>query len=268
MYSSEIDSIRRRVGVVMLHGKCNMNCLFCITENSLQEMSPNTVCRVLSIMRERGMNNVVFGGGEPLEWRFSLQEVVAYAQNLGFITQIGTNGVNLTLKKIKELRADRFVLPLDSFNEETHNILRQSRVNHFQLINQRLCELIELSIPFTISTVICRFNIGDIERLGEYLCDLWLNGARIHAWHLYRFLPNGRGGRKNEDILRVSFDEYMEITERIKQGSFPFLVYRRPDMQNSKEVDFFWLESGRIKIGSEVWKTRKVNCSEVKCADS
>jgi len=34
-----IEAQHQRVGVIMLHGTCSMTCLFCITEDSIKEMS-------------------------------------------------------------------------------------------------------------------------------------------------------------------------------------------------------------------------------------
>ncbi len=259
-----IDVSHRRVGVIMLHGACSMTCLFCITENTVTEMVPEQVEDVLNIMKNREMESVVFGGGEPLQWKFSLPSAISIAKSLGLHTQVGTNGIGLTPSVINKLDADRYVLPLDSINPQVHNYLRKGFRRHYDIIKKRLNYLTVNRISITISTVVCSVNINDLNGIATYLFHLWDKGARIHAWHLYRFLPLGRNGFKNADLLYVSRDEYLEKTEAIKQRDLPFLVYRRPNMQFSKEVDFFWSEKGNIKIGSEIWShpLSKCLCSE------
>ncbi len=249
----ESNNQYRRVGVIMLHGACSMSCLFCITENAVREMNKEDVKEVLSIMKGREMESVVFGGGEPLQWGYDLSEVIHYAKSIGFYTQVGTNGVGLTQTVIDQLDADRYVLPVDSIHPMIHNYLRSGFRNHYDIIQKRLRNLVEKSISFTISTVVCRVNAEELNGMASYLFHLWEQGAKIHAWHLYRFLPFGRNGRKNIDMLNISYKDYIEKTEHIKQRDLPFFVYRRPNMQLSKEVDFFWLEDGGLKIGSEVW---------------
>jgi len=255
---SEIDIPHRRVGVIMLHGSCSMSCLFCITENAVMEMTPEQVETVLMLMKERSMESVVFGGGEPLEWNYSLPDAVKMAKTMGFHTQIGTNGIGLNPEVIEQLNADRYVLPLDAFNPQVHNYLRRGFRQHYDVIRKRLVYLTERRIPFTISTVVCGMNVKLLNEISAFLLHLWERGAFIHAWHLYRFLPYGRNGSRNADMLNISKDEYLNATEAIKKLDLPFLVYRRPNMQCSREVDFFWKEQNQIKIGSVVWKNKNI----------
>ncbi len=256
---SFVDLGNRRVGVVMLHGACAMSCLFCITENVIEEMRPEQVSKVIRLIKSRGMESVVFGGGEPLQWRYSLAEVIREAKLLGLHSQVGTNGVGLTPDKVQELKADRYVLPLDSIKPETHDYLRRGYRWHFALMQKRFDYLRREKIPFTVSTVVCRLNLEDLEGIAEYLLSLYKNGAYIHAWHLYNFLPYGRNGKPNETILKISKEEYMSATERVKLMQLPFYVFRRPNMQLSREVDFFWYQNGSLKIGSEVWGYKSVS---------
>lgn len=176
---------------------------------------------------------------------------------MGLHTQVGTNGVGLTPNVIENLNADRYVIPLDSNNPQVHNYLRKGFRKHYDIIKGRLKYLTEGRIPFTISTVVCKINLDMLHEITAFLLHLWEKGARIHAWHLYRFLPLGRNGFKNADMLNISKNEYFDKTEEIKKRDLPFFVYRRPNMQLSKEVDFFWVEDGHIKIGSQVWREKK-----------
>lgn len=248
-----LEGNHRRVGVIILHPSCAMSCLFCITENSIEEMSPEEVTNVLKIMKRREMESVVFGGGEPLQWRYSLPEIVEQAKTLGFHTQVGTNGIGLTPEMVKRINADRYVLPLDSIKPKTHDYLRKGYKWHFALMQERFEYLRIERIPFTVSTVVCKLNVSDLKGIAEYLLALYERGALIHAWHLYNFLPYGRNGKRNEEKLRISSYEYEYVTGQIKEMRLPFFVFKRPNMQCSREVDFFWYEDGKLMIGSEVW---------------
>ncbi|MGC8846944.1 MAG: radical SAM protein, partial [Candidatus Hydrogenedens sp.] len=208
------------------------------------------------IIKEREMESVVFGGGEPLQWKFPLSHSINLAKMMGLHTQIGTNGIGLTPEVIGNLNADRYVLPLDSNNPLVHNYLRKGFRKHYDIIKNRLKYLTERKIPFTISTVVCKINLDILNEITAFLLHLWEKGAKIHAWHLYRFLPFGRNGFRNADMLNISKNEYFDKTEEIKKNDLPFLVYRRPNMQLSKEVDFFWVEEGHVKIGSQIWQEK------------
>ena len=85
-----------------------------------------------------------------------------------------------------------------------------------------------------------------------FLEQLNQKGDFIHAWHLYRFLPQGRGGLVHAPELLLNDDIFENIVEGLKQEGASFPIYKRKDMYASKTVDFFWIEHGRLTRGSWV----------------
>ena len=59
----------------------------------------------------------------------------------------------------------------------------------------------------TISTIITRVNQHELRFLAEFLKEFNQTRPFIHAWHLYKFLPKGRGGKVHADDLRMSDEE-------------------------------------------------------------
>lgn len=247
--------MNRSIGVVMVHPGCNMQCRFCVTDNALTSMRFEDAEYAMDLMAARGMNNLVLGGGEPFLWKPGIVRLAETAHQRGFLVQAGTNGVALP-KDFSRIRAfDRFVLPLESADPEIHNRMRQYDGNHHALIRRRLSDLGEAGRSVTVSTVVTAENIGGLADLAGLLEDYALSGMRLHAWHLYQFIPAGRGGARHAHALRVAETEYDEACAAMKSLPLTFRIFKRKDMRHSKTVDFFWMEGTRLRIGSQVWGT-------------
>ncbi len=248
-----IPSPSPAIAVVFLHAACNMTCTFCGTENSVDGLTPNQARDTLHTIRQGGISNVVLGGGEPFAWKHDVLALAGDAKALGFFVQIGTNGIDLPNGFEALECVDRYVLPLDGYDAESHNAVRIARDGHFQLILNRLEALRSAGRSVTISTVVTSRNISALDRIARQLAEYSERGGQLHAWHLYKFLPIGRGGRESADELSISNAEFVEACASVKTSHPELTIYLRNDMRFSKHVDFFWYEGGTLRIGSEVW---------------
>ncbi|MBI2431734.1 MAG: radical SAM protein [Candidatus Hydrogenedentes bacterium] len=193
-----------------------------------------------------GIRNVVFGGGEPFAWPGNLLALAQHAKARGFTVQAGTNGINLPEDYAALDCIDRYVLPLDAAHAPLHNALRRYRNRHHQLITERLAVLKHAGKSVTISTVVTARNAAHLPELGAWLRAYYADGGQLHAWHLYKFIPQGRGGRPNAPQLHLDPKTYHHHCDHTRTHPFPFPVYKRPDMFRSRTVSFFWREQGRL----------------------
>ncbi len=239
-----------RVAVIFLQPHCNMHCTFCITEDGFDVMTFAQGLDLLVGLRAAGVSTVVIGGGEPFDWPHDPLRLAAEARRLGFLVQIGTNGIALPEGFERLACVDRWVLPLESIDPEPHNRMRLYRDRHHQIILSRLAALREARKSVTISTVITQANHEAVFEIAEFLREEQRRGGHIHAWHLYQFIPAGRGGAVHGPALRLEPEGYDRIVDRVQSMNLPFRVYRRSDMYRSRTVDFFWYEGGRICRGS------------------
>lgn len=251
-----IKNMHKSIAVVMLHGDCNMHCNFCITESRIQSMSRQDYNCLLMRLRREGFDNIVIGGGEPFCWREGVEYAAEAAKQHGFYVQVGTNGILMPDTNRYVNTVDRYVLPLDAADPTGHDSLRRLSPgggSHHKIILKRLGQLREWGRSITVSTVVSRANLENITAIGDSLADYVAGGGRLHAWHLYCFVPRGRGGSRAAGILGISRDEFNGAAHRAQSQHYPYVIYRRPDMRHSKAVDFFWHEKGRLHVGSEVW---------------
>ncbi len=208
---------------------------------------------VMEVAGARGAGNLVLGGGEPFTWQPGVSRLAAEAKRRGFFVQVGTNGVAAPEGFEHAPEFDRYVLPLDGARAETHNHVRLYGGGHYEVIRERMARLSASGKPMTISTVVTAHNLRELPEIAALLADEVISGARLHAWHLYRFIPSGRGGAKHAESLWISEGEYEDACAEVKGLELGFTIFKRKDMRHSKTVDFYWYENDVLKIGSEVW---------------
>lgn len=239
------------VAVVLLQPQCNMWCTFCISEDDFEPLRFDHAVALLDHLVDRGILNVVFGGGEPFEWNGNVVDLARAARSRGMTVQVGTNGVRLPRGFATLDCIDRWVLPLESSDAAVHEALRRHRKGHHALILERLRVLQQARRSVSISTVLTAVNRHGLPALARFLERYHSVGENVHAWHLYRFLPLGRGGARNGDELSLAEAVYLEAVAEVKRLRLPFRVFQRTDMYRSKTVEYFWSKDGRVVSGSE-----------------
>lgn len=236
-----------RYAVIFLQPQCNMTCLFCVTEDGFHSMTLDEGMSMVKVLKANGIDNVILGGGEPLSWKPGPINLARYAKSLGMMVQIGTNGISLPPGFAASRWVDRYILPLESREAEAHDILRIHGGSHHRLILERLETLGQAGKAVTLSTVVTRINIGLLSDLGRYLSEYQGAFGNLHAWHLYRFLPVGRGGATNRLRLDVSADDYHRACNQVRRQEPALHILKRPDMLRSSRVGFFWMQEGAFR---------------------
>ena len=245
------------VAVVLLQPQCNMTCTFCVTEDGFDPMPFDDALALLDHLVESGVSSVVLGGGEPFQWPGDVVRLARAARERGFTVQVGTNGVDLPSDFADLDCFDRWVLPLESVDPGPHQAMRRFEHRHHAVILERLAELQRARRSVTISTVLTAVNVGGVEDVGHFLRDYHAVAENVHAWHLYQFLPLGRGGAKHRAELAIPEEVYRAACDAARRLELPFRVFQRTDMYHSRTVEFFWCEKGRLVAAGEPLEPRK-----------
>lgn len=228
-----------------------MSCAFCASENDFSVMSFEQATALLGSLQNSSIDNVVFGGGEPFLWPHDLERLSRHAQDLGFLVQICTNGAALPDGFEHMSSVDRYILPLEAMDPVLHDAMRRHRDGHHALVLERIAALRESGRELTVSTVVTRANVDRLSQIADYLMEVKSSGVAVHAWHLYRFLPVGRGGAVNAERLDIGRTDFRRACAAVRHRDLGFRVFRRDDMLRSSTVEFFWFETGQLQIGSE-----------------
>jgi MoaA/NifB/PqqE/SkfB family radical SAM enzyme len=233
-----------------------MSCTFCVTEEGFDAMELERAVDLLDELVAQGVRSVVLGGGEPLVWPGDVLRLAAQASARGLTVQVGTNGVRLPHGFEGLDCVDRWVLPLESVEPRVHEEMRYRPPGHHGVILRRLDALGRAGRSVTLSTVLTRVNVAGVIDLARFLDDYHARFRNVHAWHLYRFLPLGRGGGVHAGSLTIPRSEYLAACARVCERDLPFSVFRRTNMYRSQTVEFFWSEGGVVRSGREAWAHR------------
>jgi MoaA/NifB/PqqE/SkfB family radical SAM enzyme len=235
-----------RIATVFLSPRCDLACRFCGSDVGFDTLGEQDVLQRIESCAAAGYASLVLGGGEPLLWRGDLLRVAAHARQAGMVVQLNTNGVAWR-EEIESCEGiDRVILPLDGATPVSHDYLRAPTGSHRDIVEDRLRRLNACAKEVTIGTVVCSSNKTELPALAGELARWRTSGLRLHAWHLYRFRPVGRGGARfgRDAELGLDGDEFRRLCAPVQAIPRDWKVYRRPDMTDSRDVDFYWKQDG------------------------
>ena len=241
---------RKSIASLFLLPDCDMGCAFCASEAVFDVASFAQAEELLGGLRSAGFDNLVLGGGEPFLWPHDLERLGRRARELGFLVQVGSNGLSPPPGFASLDWVDRYLLPLEAAEPALHDQLRSAPGGHHRTVMARLDQLVASGKELTVGTVVTRRNLPELAAIAALLQARRAAGLNLHAWHLYRFLPVGRGGAAHGARLAVDLGLYRRAVEELRAVDLGFPVFRRDDMLRSSTVEFFWFQDGQLRVGS------------------
>jgi radical SAM protein with 4Fe4S-binding SPASM domain len=169
--------------------RCNLTCTHCYIDAGHAregELSTAEARSALEDMKRLGVFSLVLAGGEPY-LRKDFPELLAYAaEDLDIITAVVTNGTYLTPEVLERVprRNCRITLSVDGV--AAHNKTRGGH-STFQLMQEKLRMMKAMGIPCSVSTVISKANIHELEELLRWCMDEDI------IFRTVTFNPLGRG---------------------------------------------------------------------------
>ncbi|RMG56807.1 MAG: GeoRSP system radical SAM/SPASM protein [Deltaproteobacteria bacterium] len=180
-----------------LTARCNFVCSHCFSRlDTSPELSTAEVLEAAEKMAEAGVMFVNFGTGEPL-LRKDLFEVASHCVSLGMKVTMNSNGSLIdekVVEKIKEAGFHSVGISIDSADPEVHDRFR-NHPGSFEKAVRAAKLLREGGVKLTISSVICKINHLDFDRLIDLARSL---GASVLDFH--NFKCTGMGGLNKEEL--------------------------------------------------------------------
>lgn len=170
--------------------RCPLQCAYC--SNPLdyaavkQELSTNEWKDVFRQARAMGSVQLGFSGGEPL-LRQDLSELIKYAHELGFYTNLITSGIGLTEQKIAEFSEaglDHIQISFQASDPALSEILSGSR-KAFQQKQDMALAVKKHRYPMVLNFVIHRFNIEQIDQIIELSLELNADYVELATCQFY-----------------------------------------------------------------------------------
>ena len=170
---------KRALSKAYLHvtQRCNLNCFYCYNKKNLnkktKELSTEDWQGVIKELINKGVNEFVFTGGEPL-LRNDLKAIIEFIPKDCKKT-ILTNGTLLTKEKIELLEfIDSIVISLDSMNEQKNNDNRINS-NSYNLIENLKAIPIDYRKKVAIRSVVTKNNVIGLDKVKKFAQELGMN---------------------------------------------------------------------------------------------
>lgn len=157
--------------------RCPLKCPWCnnpldFKDYASRELSTEEWKRVLREGRELGALQLGFTGGEPLQ-RDDLEELVAYADGLGYYTNLITSGIGLTddrMLALKRAGLKQVQLSLQSTRAEVTDELVGAKAHALKLEAAHLIK--SHGFPMVMNMPVCKQNIEQIDAMCELASSL------------------------------------------------------------------------------------------------
>lgn len=214
--------------------QCNMKCPFCYGHfdgNDLLEIEKYK--EIVRRCKNLGVETLNIAGGDPLIYK-NVDEIVAFSKSLGMRTTMDTNCLLFNSDKHETLvkTLDMISVPIDGCNELIHDKVRAFK-GSFQKIIKSLNAISSLSdkIEIRVNTIVVKDNYKQLEGIAELL-----NQYPITFWHIYDFIPIGKGRQSREDLY-VNHTEYRKLIYDIMCKGYKYTIaYNEPDKRKSEHI--------------------------------
>ncbi|MDA8169044.1 MAG: GeoRSP system radical SAM/SPASM protein [Nitrospiraceae bacterium] len=189
---------------------CNFRCKHCYSRaDTKEELDFEALCAIVRKLAQAKVFSVNFGGGEPL-LRKDLPGIARLAADLGLTVSMNSNGFLVSAdmaRKLKEAGFAKVGISIDSPKPQVHDQFRGVAGSHEKAL-AALAHLKEAGIETSISSVICKINIGDIDGLVQMALSAGVSNINFH-----NFKCSGLGFT-NKDTLDLGPAEWKEFYTR------------------------------------------------------
>lgn len=208
---------------------CNNHCIHCYNDASgtLQELSTAQWKKVLDRIWSLGIPHVVFTGGEPT-LHSDLPALIAYAEGLGLITGLNTNGRLLSdygfLAELVSSGLDHVQITIESHNEATHNRITGASSAWAQTVAGILNALTSPLYVMT-NTTLLKSNSPYLKETLEFLAELGVPTVGLNG-----LIYSGRGANTNEEVSESNLYSLLEIAKTHTKESGQRLIWYTPTL--------------------------------------
>lgn len=211
--------------------RCNLSCVYCHREGvnyrPRDEMTPEEIGRITSILAKHGVSKVKLTGGEPLI-RSDVREIVSEIAAIEGIMEVSmtTNGVHLSeyAKGLKEAGLRRVNVSLDTLKEGVFSEL--TRGGKLEDVLRGIESALDVGLkPVKLNMVVMKgINEGEINEMLEFssrdgivlqLIELMATGNGFYREHFYDL-----------DGVEAGFEKVARgvVTRKFMQGRKKYLL--------------------------------------------
>ena len=203
---------------ILLTDLCNMQCDYCkvVNINDKPSIEPTSLDRIKEVIRFFFENSTLseskiihITGGEPTLYFEHIEAIIKYIniykrENENYWIVMGTNALKLNDNIIEFIAKNNIkcIVSMDGF-KHNHDILRRDIKDNgtWDYINNNIMRLKEKKIEFSISMVIGKHNIDEIEQIIEFYI------------HKYKIKALGVNFMKPPNIKKNNYEYFVDEKE-------------------------------------------------------
>ena len=199
-------------------GKCNLMCKYCYNsqfnnnKKFCEEMSTETIKKLIDEAKEMGCKKFTFSGGEPFT-RQDFFEILSYCKDIK--VDILTNAKILSDDKIKKLKSlkqiNEIKISLDGF--KNHDNVRVG--SSYKDIIDKIKKLKKENFKVVINTEVTAQNLTEIIPLYNKLKEL-----RIDRWRVDLPFILGRYKENYFEYKLPNFEDFINVVKNILEDYF------------------------------------------------
>ena len=207
--------------------RCNNNCGHCYNARSrnFPEMTTEQWKRILERCWEVGIPHIVFTGGEPT-LRKDLPELIAYAEHLGQITGINTNGRLLAdpalVQKLVDAGLDHVQITMESHDAAIHDQM-QGISGVWEETIEGIKNVVASPLYMMTNTTMLNLNYQTIPETLDFLAELGVPTVGLNA-----LIHSGKGASSDQGLREEQIEKLLEIAKEKTDQHNQRLIWYTP----------------------------------------
>ena len=161
---------------VHLTTKCNMNCVFCGSDELELDGHPGvindykTVKEIIDSAKNKGINRITFSGGEPL-MNPDLFEIIDEADKNGFFVNVSTNGLLINDEYARFVSNRKVSTRISIHTLERKKFVQLTGVDGLERVIESFEILRKYNAFFGMTATIFELNVDEIPQLAQFAFD-------------------------------------------------------------------------------------------------
>jgi radical SAM protein with 4Fe4S-binding SPASM domain len=223
---SSIPSAPYRMDLALTY-RCNNDCSHCYNARprSFPEMDTGQWKQVISHLWEIGIPHLVFTGGEPT-LRSDLCELISYAEHLGQITGLNTNGRRLSdptfVKQLVDAGLDHVQITLESHDPYIHNQMVCNSSAWKQTVNG-IQNALESPLFVMTNTTMLQSNRHAMKETLQFLAELGVPTIGLNA-----LIYSGHGLNVGTGLQEAELTPLLEMAQQMTEANHQKLIWYTP----------------------------------------
>ncbi len=222
-YTKEL-SAPLRMDIALTY-RCQNSCSHCYNEphRNIEPLEKKKWFDVLKRIESIGIPHIVFTGGEPTLFP-DLPELIQYAENLGLVTGLNTNGRKLKddnyAKTLAQSGLDHIQITLESCYEDVHDTIVKEK-GAFKETVAGIQNALKEKIFTMTNTTITRENKESVVEMVKFVKDLGLFTFAVNS-----IIFSGKGIKSNSHLTKEELISLLkEISMQARKYDLKFIWY-------------------------------------------